>query len=83
MSERLERLQREIASERALLLAELGLAFDGPLLVVGRETADQAIQKRLRHVPEMLRQDAESRLRRSVVALPWLGSRWAAQGATQ
>ena len=43
MSERLERLLREIEAEKAAALAELGLAFDGPLLVIGDLTPAEAI----------------------------------------
>lgn len=75
MSERLERLQREIAAERASVLAELGLAFDGPLLVVGALSVDDAIEQRLRSVPQVLRAEAMARLRRSAMVMPWLHSR--------
>lgn len=75
MSERLERLLREIEAEKAAALAELGLAFDGPLLVVGATSVAEAIERRLQRVPEPLRKDAAARLSRSVVRLPWLHGR--------
>ena len=75
MSERLERLQREIALEKAAVLAELGLAFDGPLLITGQASVEAAIRKRLARIPEVLRADAESRLRRVILVMPWLSGR--------
>lgn len=75
MSERLERLQREIAAEKQAALAELGLAFDGPLLVRGDQTPEQVIGARLARVPVQLRDEARLRLRRSVVLMPWLRGR--------
>jgi hypothetical protein len=75
MSERLERLLREIGAEKAAAMAELGLAFDGPLLVAGSDTAEAAIERRLQRVPVPLRQDAAERIRRQVLLLPWLHAR--------
>lgn len=75
MSERLERLQREIEAERALALAELGLSFDGPLLVTGTQQLDQVIAARLARVPEMLHTEARLRMQAAVVFMPWLTGR--------
>lgn len=75
MSERLERLLREIEAEKAAALAELGLAFDGPLLVIGDLTPAEAIERRLQRVPEPLRQEASARMARCIVRLPWLQGR--------
>jgi hypothetical protein len=75
MSERLERLQREIAAERAAVLAELGLSFTGPLLVQGDQDATAMIETRLARVPAQLRDEARVRLRRSIVLMPWLRGR--------
>ena len=75
MSERLERLQREIASEREAALAELGLSFDRPLLVAGDADPAAVIEQRLARVPVQLRDEARTRLRRSIVVMPWLRGR--------
>jgi hypothetical protein len=75
MSERLERLQREIAAERDAVLAELGLSFTGPLLVPGDVDPTAVIEARLARVPVQLREEARVRLRRSIVAMPWLRGR--------
>lgn len=75
LSERLERLQREIAAEREAALAELGLSFDRPLLVAGDADPVAVIEQRLARVPVQLRDEARVRLRRSVVTMPWLHSR--------
>lgn len=75
MSERLERLQREIAAERAAVLAELGLAFDGWLLVIGGQTPDEVIDRRLERVPAELHPEARTQMLRQVVRLPWLTGR--------
>lgn len=75
MSERLERLQREIAAEREAALAELGLNFSGPVLVLGGADPAKVIEARLARVPVQLREEARVRLRRSVVTMPWLHSR--------
>ena len=75
MSERLERLQREIAAERDAVLAELGLSFTGPLLVPGDVDATAVIESRLARVPVQLRDEARIRLHRSIVAMPWLKGR--------
>lgn len=75
MSERLERLQREIAAEREAALAELGLSFDRPLLVAGDADPTTVIAQRLARVPVQLRDEAQTRLRRSIVVLPWLRGR--------
>jgi hypothetical protein len=75
MSERLERLKREISAERDAVLAELGLSFTGPLLVPGDVDATAVIEARLARVPVQLRDEARIRLRRSIVAMPWLKGR--------
>jgi hypothetical protein len=72
MSEKLDRLLREIEAEKRAAMAELGLAFNGPLLVAGSDTAEAAIERRLQRVPAPLRQDAAERIRRQVLLLPWL-----------
>lgn len=80
MSERLEKLRREVAAEKAAVLAELGLSFDGPLLVMGSQDANTVINTRLAKVPEPLRQDARLRMLRSMVRLPFITSRRVATG---
>lgn len=75
MSERLERLLREIEAEKAAALSDLGFAIDGPLVVVGDTSPAAAIERRLQRVPEPLRQEAATRLSRSVVRLSWLHGR--------
>lgn len=76
MSERLERLQREIETERQAVLAELGLSFAGPVLVPGGAAeADRLIEQRLARVPEMLRAEARARMRAQAVLMPWLAGR--------
>ena len=75
MSERLDRLLREIEAQKSAALADLGLAFDGPLLVVGDTTPAEVIQRRLQRVPEAFRQEASARMTRSIVRLPWLQGR--------
>lgn len=75
MSERLERLQREIAAEREAALAELGLSFDGPLVAAGDADPVAVIEARLARVPVQLRDEASVRLRRAIVRLPWLRGR--------
>jgi hypothetical protein len=75
MSEKLDRLLREIEVEKNAAMAELGLAFDAPLLVAGNDTAEAAIERRLQRVPAPLRQDAAERIRRQVLVLPWLNRR--------
>lgn len=74
MSERLERLRREIAAEREAAMAELGMST-GPLLVPGDVDATAVIEARLARVPAPLRDEARVRLRRSIVAMPWLRGR--------
>lgn len=74
MSERLERLRREIAAEREAAMAELGMST-GPLLVPGDVDPTAVIETRLARVPLQLRDDARIRLRRSIVAMPWLKGR--------
>jgi allophanate hydrolase subunit 1 len=73
MSDRLERLQREIEAERQLALSELGLATDGPLIVFGDKSAQQVVRDRLARVPEMLRDEVAARMR--VISLPWVRGR--------
>jgi hypothetical protein len=80
MSERLERLQREIEAERALALAELGLSLNAPLLVTGQQQLDEVIADRLAGVPELLRSEAQSRMQAAVVFLPWLTDRKVVSG---
>jgi hypothetical protein len=80
MSERLERLQREIEAERALALAELGLSLNAPLLVTGKQQLDEVIADRLAGVPELLRNEARSRMQAAVVFLPWLTGRKVVSG---
>lgn len=75
MSERLERLQREIAAEREAAMAELGLNFDGPMLVPGDADAATVIEQRLARVPMQLREEARMRLRKAIVPMPWLRGR--------
>ena len=75
MSERLERLRLQISAERDAVLAELGLSFTGPLLVPGDVDPAAVIEARLARVPAQLRDEARSRLRRSIVLMPWLRGR--------
>jgi len=75
MSERLERLQREIAVEKELALAELGLSFQGPLLVYGSQTPRQVIDARLANVPTALHEEATTQMMRHLIVLPWLDGR--------
>ncbi len=75
MSERLERLQREIAAEKQAALAELGMSFSGPLLILGDRDVGQVIAQRLEQVPAILRIEGELRLRQSVLRLPWVVGR--------
>ncbi len=75
MSERLEKLRREVEHEKALLMQELGLSFTGPLLVMGSQNASALIQGKLARIPAPLRAEAESKLMSSLVRLPWLDSR--------
>ena len=75
MSERLDRLLREIEAEKALALQEAGLSFNGPVLVCGNVKLDQVIADRLQSIPKMLHQEAESQMRRNAVVLPWLTHR--------
>lgn len=75
MSERLERLQREIAEEKAAALADLGLSFEAPVLLRANQTPAEVIALRLSRVPAMLRADATHRMRRAIVSLPWLSDR--------
>ncbi len=76
MSERLERLQREIEAERQAVLEELGLSFNGPVLVAG-DAADAArvIEARLARVPELVRDQARRRMQASALVMPWLKGR--------
>lgn len=82
MSERLERLLREIEAEKAAALSDLGFAFDGPLVIMGDMSPADAIEIRLRRVPGPLRQDAAARLTRSIVHLHWLHGRRIGGGAS-
>ncbi len=75
MSERLERLRREIEVERKAALADLGLAFDSPILICGAASVQEVIAQRLEQVPSMLRADAEAAMQRHAVRLPWLTRR--------
>ena len=75
MSERLDRLRRDIEAERALALAELGLSFDGPLLVRGDQMPEAIITARTSKLPEALRDEAQARMRAAVVWMPWLVGR--------
>ncbi len=75
MSERVERLRREIEAERAAVMAEHGLHFDCPIVVRGGEKPDEVIQRRLERVPAGLKDDARLRMARHLVMLPWLTSR--------
>ena len=76
MSERLERLQREIAAEREAVLSELGMSFAGPLLVQGdRADAERVIAQRLARIPALLHDEARRRMRASAVCVPWLKDR--------
>lgn len=75
MSERLDRLHREIAEEKAAALADLGLSFEAPMVLRANQTPAEAIAQRLARVPEMLRADATHRMRRSIISLPWLSTR--------
>lgn len=81
MSERLERLLREIEAEKAAALAELGLAFDGPMLVTGDATPNEVIERRLQRVPQALHAEARMQMLRHVVALPWLKGRRVTEAA--
>jgi hypothetical protein len=80
MSERLERLQREIAAERVLALAELGLSFDSPLIVRGRQNPEHVIATRLARVPRLLHDEARMRMQAALVFMPWLNERRVAGG---
>jgi hypothetical protein len=76
MSERLERLRREIEIERQAALSDLGLTFDGPLLVAGgHDEAMKVINDRLARVPSILRDEASRRMRVAVVCMPWIAGR--------
>lgn len=72
---RIEALRAAIEAEKVAVMAELGLAFDGPMLVVGPGSVDEAIERRLRSVPRLLHADAIVRLRRSAMVMPWLNGR--------
>ena len=82
MSERLERLQREIAVERALALAEIGLSFDSPLIVRGGQAPEQVIAARLARVPQLLHDEARLRMQAALVFMPWLTGRRIASGVS-
>jgi hypothetical protein len=68
----IDELQREIAELRSQVLAKrYGVGSEQIVLVLGADTAEAAIERRLAKVPQALRQ----RIKVRAVCMPWLTGR--------
>ena len=68
----IDRMQREIAELRmAVLQKRYGIGSKPVIIVQQGETPEQAIARRLAHVPEELR----GQIKASTVSMPWLTAR--------
>lgn len=68
----LDKMRRELNElRRAVLERRYGLGSNPVIIIQPGETAEQAIARRLSHVPADLR----SQIKASTVAMPWLTSR--------
>ncbi|NDD14219.1 MAG: hypothetical protein EB072_16650 [Betaproteobacteria bacterium] len=73
----IDQLQREIAQLRNQVLAKrYGVGSEALVLVLGEDSAEQAIERRLANVPHKLR----DRIKVRTVCMPWLNGRCLSSG---
>ncbi len=73
----LDQLQREVAELRNQVLAKrYGVGSQALVLVLGNDTKEQAISRRLANVPPALR----NQIKITTVCMPWLTARWGISG---
>jgi len=73
----IDQLQREVAQLRNQVLARrYGVGSEALVLVLGEDTAEQAIERRLANIPHKLR----DRIKVRTVCMPWLTGRRIAGG---